>query len=205
MAQQRKRVPLVGLTGGIGSGKTAVSDGFAALGVPVIDADVVSRSLTADGGEALPLIEAAFGSMVFTAPQVLDRAALRALVFADETAKLRLEAILHPLILQKIALQHELLSASYAILSVPLLVEKQTYLGLCCRILVVDCETETQISRVMARNGLSRPQTLQIMAQQASRAERLAVADDVIVNELDLRHVAQEVARLHQYYLTLFK
>ncbi|MBP6116812.1 MAG: dephospho-CoA kinase [Neisseriaceae bacterium] len=205
MQQQSISTPLVGLTGGIGSGKTQVSDGFAALGVPVIDADVVSRALTADGGEALPLIRAAFGAEVFAQSAVLDRAALRERVFADEAAKTQLEAILHPLILQKIALQHASLASTYAILSVPLLVEKKTYLSLCRRVLVVDCTEETQIERVRARNGFSRAQVLNIMAQQASRAERLAVADDVVLNEYDLAYLDQEVARLHQFYLTLFK
>lgn len=205
MVQAQHTVPLVGLTGGIGSGKTQASDGFAALGVPVIDADVVSRALTADAGEALPLIHAAFGDGVFLRPQALDRAALRERVFADPEAKARLEAILHPLILHKIALQHASLTASYAILSVPLLVEKKTYLPLCRRVLVIDCAPETQIRRVMARNGLPRTQVEQIMAQQASRAERLQVADDVIDNEFDLAHLEQAVAQLHQFYLTLFK
>lgn len=204
MQQSTLAVPLVGLTGGIGSGKTQVSDGFAALGVPVIDADVVSRSLTEDGGEALPLIHEAFGASVFTRPGVLDRAALRERVFANEQAKIQLEAILHPLILQKIALQHASLVATYAILSVPLLVEKKTYLSLCQRVLVVDCAEETQIKRVRARNGFSRDQVLRIMAQQASRSERLAVATEVIENEFDLAYLEQEVARLHQFYLTLF-
>ncbi|MGO3857656.1 MAG: dephospho-CoA kinase, partial [Neisseriaceae bacterium] len=196
MQQSTLAVPLVGLTGGIGSGKTQVSDGFAALGVPVIDADVVSRSLTEDGGEALPFIHEAFGASVFTRPGVLDRAALRERVFANEQAKIQLEAILHPLILQKIALQHASLVATYAILSVPLLVEKKTYLSLCQRVLVVDCAEETQIKRVRARNGFSRDQVLRIMAQQASRSERLAVATEVIENEFDLAYLEQEVARL---------
>ncbi len=204
MQQSTLAVPLVGLTGGIGSGKTQVSDGFAALGVPVIDADVVSRSLTEDGGEALPFIREAFGASVFTRPGVLDRAALRERVFANEQAKIQLEAILHPLILQKIAFQHASLVATYAILSVPLLVEKKTYLSLCQRVLVVDCAEETQIKRVRARNGFSRDQVLRIMAQQASRSERLAVATEVIENEFDLAYLEQEVARLHQFYLTLF-
>lgn len=202
--QEQRTVPLVGLTGGIGSGKTQVSDRFAALGVPVIDADEVSRSLTAAGGEALPLIRQAFGEAVFTPNQVLDRAALRALVFADGAAKTRLEAIMHPLILQKIALQHASLTATYAILSVPLLVEKKTYLALCQRLLVVDCAEETQIGRVMARNGFEREQVVQIMAQQASRTERLMVANDVVENESDLVYLDHEVAKLHQFYLTLF-
>jgi dephospho-CoA kinase len=164
---------VVGLTGGIGSGKSAVGDLFAARGIAVIDTDAIAHQLTAPGGAAMPAIRAEFGDAAATAEGALDRAAMRNIVFADPSARKRLEAILHPLI--RIESERRLASADspYAILMVPLLVESGDYRKRVDRVAVVDCREETQIARVMRRNGLARPEVERILAAQASRAQRL--------------------------------
>jgi dephospho-CoA kinase len=195
---------VVGLTGGIGSGKSTVADVFASLGVPVIDTDVISRELTAPGGAALEAIRVAFGESVMQADGALDRAALRRRVFVDEAARHQLEAILHPLIRQRVEqILSQLAAARYAVLVVPLLVETGAYRDVLQRILVVDCPEATQISRVMARSGLARDEVLAILAAQATRAERLAVADDVILNTTSQADLRSAAASLHQRYLQL--
>jgi dephospho-CoA kinase len=195
---------VVGLTGGIGSGKSTVADVFASLGVPVIDTDVISRELTAPGGAALEAIRVAFGESVMQADGALDRAALRRRVFVDEAARHQLEAILHPLIRQRVEqILSQLAAARYAVLVVPLLVETGAYRDVLQRILVVDCPEATQIARVMARSGLARDEVLAILAAQATRAERLAVADDVILNTTSQADLRSAAASLHQRYLQL--
>ena len=193
----------VGLTGGIGSGKSTVADCFAALGVPVIDTDVIARELTAPGGAALEAIRAAFGATVMQADGTLDRAVLRRRVFADSAARHQLEAILHPRIRQGVALKLATLTAPYALIVIPLLVETGDYRGVLNRVLVVDCTEAVQIARVMARSGLAHGEIKAILAAQAGRAERLAVADDIIVNTVSLEALRAEVAALHQRYLAL--
>ncbi|MHB0917666.1 MAG: dephospho-CoA kinase [Thiobacillus sp.] len=193
----------VGLTGGIGSGKSTVADCFAALGVPVIDTDVIARELTAPGGAALEAIRAAFGATVMQADGTLDRAVLRRRVFADSAARHQLEAILHPRIRQGVALKLATLTAPYALIVIPLLVETGDYRDVLNRVLVVDCPEAVQIARVMARSGLAHGEIKAILAAQAGRAERLAVADDIIVNTLSLEALRAEVAALHQRYLAL--
>ena len=193
----------VGLTGGIGSGKSTVADCFAALGVPVIDTDVIARDLTAPGGAALEAIRAAFGETVMQADGALDRAALRRRVFADTTARHQLEVILHPRIRQVVGQMLAKLTAPYALIVIPLLVETGGYLDVLNRVLVVDCPEEVQIARVMARNGLTQDEVKAILAAQAGRAERLAAADDVIVNTATPADLHAEVATLHQRYLAL--
>lgn len=194
---------VVGLTGGIGSGKSTVADAFAALDVPVIDTDVIARKLTAPDGAALGAIRAAFGESVMQADGTLDRAALRRRVFADAGARHQLEAILHPLIRQRVKQALAQLTARYALVVIPLLVETGAYRDVLTRILVVDCPEETRIARVMARSGLARDEVMAILAAQATRAERLAAADDVILNMASPEDLCTEVASLHQRYLGL--
>ncbi|MFZ2628098.1 MAG: dephospho-CoA kinase [Rugosibacter sp.] len=196
---------IVGLTGGIGSGKSAVADLFAAQGARIIDADVIAHTLTAPQGAAMPAIRAAFGAAMITAEGALDRAAMRARVFAEPQERQRLEAILHPLIRAETDRQvaASLGLAPYAVLVIPLLVESGTYRGRVDRIAVVDCPEATQISRVMARNGLPRQEIERIMQTQATRAQRLAVADDLIDNGGGLAALAPQVLRLHRKYLEL--
>lgn len=193
----------VGLTGGIGSGKSMVADCFAGHGVPVIDTDVIARELTAPGTAALEQIRAVFGDAVMRADGTLDRAALRRRVFADAAARRRLEAILHPRIRQAVEGALAGVSAPYAVVVIPLLVETGGYRDLLDRVLVVDCPEEVQIARVMARNGLVRDEIVAILAAQAGRAERLAVADDVILNTATPAALRAEVAALHRRYQAL--
>jgi dephospho-CoA kinase len=193
----------VGLTGGIGSGKSTVADGFASHGVPVIDTDVIARDLTAPGGAALAQIRAAFGDGVMQVDGTLDRAALRRRVFADSAARRQLEAILHPRIRQAVEEALATLTAPYALIVIPLLVEAGGYRDLLDRVLVVDCPEDVQIARVMARNGFTRDEVAAILAAQAGRAERLAAADDVIVNTGSPEGLRAEVAALHRRYQAL--
>jgi dephospho-CoA kinase len=193
----------VGLTGGIGSGKSTVSDLFAALGVPVIDTDLIAHQLTAPGSTALDAIRAAFSAAVMQADGSLDRAALRHLVFGDAAARRQLEAILHPRIRRAVEARLASLVAPYVLIVIPLLVETGGYRDLLNRVLVVDCPEALQISRVKARSGLAHDEILAILAAQASRAERLAAANDVIVNPASQASLRDEVAALHQRYLTL--
>jgi len=193
----------VGLTGGIGSGKSTVADCFAAHGVPVIDTDVIARDLTAPGGAALEAICAVFGGTVMQVDGTLDRAALRRHVFADSAARRQLEAILHPRIQQAVKQMLATLSAPYALIVIPLLVETGGYRDVLNRVLVVDCPEEVQTARVMARSRLTHDEIKAILLAQAGRAERLAVADDIIVNTATLEALRGEVAALHQRYLEL--
>lgn len=194
---------VVGLTGGIGSGKSAAADCFAALGVGLVDTDAIAHELTAAGGAAMPALVAAFGAEVAAADGALDRGRMRRLAFADPSARGRLEGILHPLIRKLSAERCRLAGSPYVILAVPLLVESGSYRERCDRIVAVDCPESLQISRVMARNGLSEAEVRAIMATQASRAERLAVADDVIANDGDLANLEMQVGELHREYLRL--
>ena len=194
---------IVGLTGGIGSGKSAAGQVFEELGIAVIDTDAIAHALTGPGGAAMVPILAAFGADYLTPEGALDRARMRALVFADTAKKHKLESILHPMIR---AQTNEFLQAArspYVMLMVPLLVESQDYRQRCQRILVVDCAEEEQIERVKARSGLAAEQVRAIMANQVSREARLAAADDVIDNSRDLAHLRRQAAALHARYLQL--
>ncbi len=194
---------VVGLTGGIGSGKSAAAQVFEALGATVIDTDAIAHALTGAGGAAIAPIRAAFGADYITAEGALARPRMRELVFADAAKKTALEAILHPLIRQR---SGELVRAArgpYVVLMVPLLIESGDYRGRCQRILVVDCPEELQLERVVARSGIPAAQVRAIMASQASRAARLAAADDVIDNSRDQAHLRREVEALHRRYLQL--
>lgn len=193
---------VVGLTGGIGSGKSAVSDRFEKLGIRVVDADVASRVVVEPGRPALKAIEEHFGSHVIAADGTLDRAELRKLVFADEAERKWLEQLTHPLINAYIAEELAAAASPYAILAHPILIETRGREG-CDRILVVDVPEALQVSRTMERDDNPESQVRAIMAAQASREERLAAADDVIVNDQGLEHLDAEVARLHELYLEL--
>jgi dephospho-CoA kinase len=191
---------VVGLTGGIGSGKSAAADAFAALGAALVDTDAIAHELTGPGGAAMPALCEVFGPEVATADGALDRARMRALVFADPAARGRLEGVLHPLIRDISAQRCRAASSPYVILAVPLLVEAGGYRERCDRIAVVDCPETLQVARVMARSGLGETEVRAIMAAQASRAERLAAADDVIANDADLDSLRARVAVLDALY-----
>lgn len=192
---------LVGLTGGIGSGKTSVAQLFAERGASVIDTDVISHGLTVPGGAAIPAIQAAFGEQMVNSEGALDRAKMRELIFSDASHKACLESILHPMIRAEIARQANSATGLYLMFVVPLLVETGHWN--LPRILVVDCAEELQIKRVMQRDGLSEQLVKSIMAQQASRAQRLAVATEVIHNETSVEALVPEIDRLHQLYCQL--
>ncbi|MFN0040757.1 MAG: dephospho-CoA kinase [Burkholderiales bacterium] len=191
----------VGLTGGIGSGKSTVAAAFAALGAGVVDTDVVAHQLTGPGQPATRTIATNFGPQFLAPNGALDRARMRKLVFADPAARKRLEALLHPLIRDECQRQVATSGAHYVLVVVPLLFETGSYLDKVRRTLAVDCDPETQVQRVMARSQLTREEVLAIMATQVSRQARLQAADDVIVNDqgLDLLHV--QVGVLHARYL----
>ncbi len=193
---------VVGLTGGIGSGKSAAADRFVACGASLVDTDVIAHELTAPGGAALPAIRARFGAEVIGADGSMDRAAVRARVFADPQARRELEAILHPMIRARSVERCLQATGPYVILAVPLLIESGGYRGRCQRICVIDCAEEVQIARVKARSGLAEEQIRAIIAAQASRAERLAAADDVIDNSGSLEQLIAQVDALHLRYLS---
>ena len=197
---------VVGLTGGIGSGKSAVAELFARQGVAVVDTDAIAHQLTGVDGAALPALRAAFGEDVMTPRGALDRAAMRGRVFADEAERKRLEAILHPLIRQESERRIAAAASAdcpYVLLVVPLLIESGDYRERVDRILVVDCAPAIQVRRVMARNGWSQEAVERILAVQSSREKRLAVADDVIANNGELAALLPQVVHLHDRYLEL--
>ena len=195
---------VVGLTGGIGSGKSAAAECFAALGVPVVDTDAIAHALTAPGGAAIGLIGEVFGPQVLTPAGALDRAAMRRRVFMNPAERRRLEGILHPMIrAESEARLRAVAAADYAILVVPLLAETDSYRGRVDRVVVVDCPEEMQIARVMARSSLTRAEVQSIMAVQATRSARLAIADDVIMNDAGLAELRARIADLHAVYRNL--
>ena len=192
----------VGLTGGIGSGKSTVAAAFAGLGIAIVDADIVARAVVAPGSDALAQISGHFGAQVLSADGQLDRARLREIVFADSTAKNWLNQLLHPRIRQQMLAQLDSAASPYSILVAPLLLENQLNL-LVDVVLVVDVSPETQLSRTMQRDNNSAELVQSIMAAQCSRAERLAAADYVINNEAPPAMLAGEVAKLHRVFLQL--
>lgn len=195
---------VVGLTGGIGSGKSTVADLFAAQGALLVDTDLIAHALSAPQGAAMPAIRAAFGASVLSADGSLDRVAMRRLVFTDLAAKARLEAILHPLIRAESAARCAAASgAPYVVLVVPLLFESGDFRQRVDRVLVVDCDEAIQVSRVMARSGLAEEEVLAIIAAQATRAERLAAADDVVINDDGREALLPQVEILQRRYREL--
>lgn len=191
----------VGLTGGIGCGKSTVARAFAALGVPVLDADEIARELVQPGGQAADAVAAAFGPDVFRDGR-LDRSALRELIFRDDAKRAALEAILHPLVYAELAARLARLSGPYGMLCVPLLLETAPR-DFVDRILVVDCAVATQVQRVIRRDGSSAATVRRIIARQASREERLRAADDVLDNDGDPGLLERRIAALHAAYLAL--
>ena len=206
-------VPLrIGLTGGIASGKSTVADMFAELGATIIDTDVIAREVVAPGQPALDEIAATFGKMLIDDDGYLDRGALRKLVFADDEARKRLEAIVHPRIQDETGRQSNQAEAAnrlanqtkgrYQIIVVPLLVNSSLK-DILDRVLVVDCDEKTQIRRLTARDAESEDQARRMLAAQSSREERLAIADDVIRNDDSLASTLDQVAALHEIYRSL--
>ena len=194
----------VGLTGGIGSGKSTVADLFAAHGVPLVDTDLIAHRITAPHGIAMPQIAAEFGASFIAADGSLDRARMRTLVFSDDGARKRLEGITHPLIRAETEREQREAQGPYVIVVVPLLVESGSWKTRVNRVLTVDCSVETQISRVMSRNGFSREQVLAIIARQATREARLAAADDIIDNDnAPVNALKAQVEAQHRVYLSL--
>jgi dephospho-CoA kinase len=194
---------IVGLTGGIGSGKSAAADCFAQHGIVIVDADAVAHELTGPGGAAMAAIAEEFGTAVLTPEGALDRTAMRKLAFAEPEVRTRLEQILHPRIRRICDERCATATSPYALLVVPLLVESGMHKQRCQRLAVVDCPEEVQIARVMARNAMSRAEVERIMAAQATRKQRLAAADDVIDNGGALAALAPQIAALHDKYLEL--
>jgi dephospho-CoA kinase len=195
----------IGLTGGIGSGKSTVADLFAARGASIVDTDLIAHSLTAPHGAAMPAIVATFGPAFADAAGAQDRARMRSLVFADAGAKARLEAILHPRIRDAALAAAAAATGSYVIYAVPLLIESGTWRERVTRILAVDCPEEVQIARVMARNNLPESQVKAIMAAQVGRQARLDAADDVIENSAGIEALTPQIDRLHNLYLAFSK
>ena len=197
----------VGLTGGIGSGKSTVGREFEARSVAVVDADAIAHQLTAPGGAAISLIRDAFGPTFVTAEGALNRVQMRAHVFSQPDERRRLETILHPMIRAETWRQADAASSAYRVLMIPLLIEARTadpaWRARFNRILVVDCEEATQVARVRLRSGLTEGAVKAIMASQASRRERLDHADDVIDNDCAPGELAVKVEQLHQLYLRL--
>jgi dephospho-CoA kinase len=192
---------VVGLTGGIGSGKSAAADEFAACGATVVDTDAIARELTEKGGAALALIERLFGPGFIEEGGAMDRKKMRDHVFADPAAKRSLEALLHPMIREESGRRIAAAGGPYVIHVVPLLIESPDYRSRVDRVLVVDCPEETQLARVRERSGLSEEEVRAIMRTQVSRAERLAAADDVIDNRGSRDALRKQVAALHKKYL----
>ncbi|MET3108194.1 dephospho-CoA kinase [Oxalobacteraceae bacterium GrIS 2.11] len=192
---------IIGLTGGIGSGKTSVANAFAARGASVIDTDAIAHQLTAPDGGAITAIAAQFGKNMITAEGALDRAKMRELIFSDKSKKRQLESILHPMIRDEVSRQSAAATGQYIIYVVPLLVETGHWKF--SRILVIDCDEDLQIQRVMQRDGLAKDLIQSIIAQQASRAERLAIATDVLQNQGSFEMLLPEIDRLHKLYCQL--
>jgi dephospho-CoA kinase len=195
----------VGLTGGIGSGKSTVATLFADLGVPVIDTDAISHQLTQSGGAAIPSIRTEFGDDFIDATGALDREKMRQLVFSDSAAKQRLEKILHPLIFLQARFLAEVSADPYVLLVIPLLFETSEYRNWLQHTVTVDCAEETQIVRATRRNGLNEQTVRAIMERQLSRPQRLQLADDAISNDGTLTELRVQIAQLHQRYLDLAK
>ena len=194
---------IVGLTGGIASGKTTVSDAFAELGACVVDTDRGAREVVAPGQPGLKEVADAFGHGILRPDGTLDRARLRELVFRDPPARQRLEAVLHPRIRDWALQRIHQATGPYVILVVPLLVESGALREVVSRVLVVDVPEAVQLARLRQRDGASEAQARSILAAQASRSERLAIADDVLVNDADTDTLRRRVEALHRRYLSL--
>ena len=193
----------IGLTGGIASGKSAVTQRFAELGIPVIDADIASRNVVEPGKPGLAQVVRRFGAEVLDATGRLDRQALRNRIFNDSNSRQALDAILHPLIRAEMEREAAEVQGAYLVMAIPLLVEGGTARQRVDRVLVVDADETLQIQRLQARDGSSAEQARAILASQATRAARLAAADDVLLNSGSVAELRQAVDRLHEQYLQL--
>ncbi|MFZ6752620.1 dephospho-CoA kinase [Undibacterium sp. Dicai25W] len=205
MLSGRTSAYAIGLTGGIGSGKTTIANLFQEYGINVIDTDAIAHQLSAPNGLAIPAIRQEFGDAAIAPNGAMDRNWMRELIFSDSGAKQKLERILHPLIRQECEKAAAMATSTYVIFVVPLLVESGNWRERVNRIAVVDCPEQTQIFRVMTRNNLSQEQVLAIMRAQVSRERRLAAADDIIRNEGDLSAAKKQVHELHQQWTGLAK
>ena len=192
----------IGLTGGIASGKSTVANLFAALGVTVIDTDMIAREVVQAGQPALAEIRAAFGASVFNADGTLDRTAMRRQIFSDDAARQRLEAILHPRIERETVRRMAAAGGDYLLVVVPLLIDSPLLQHI-DRVLLVDCDPDTQIGRLLARDAESPEQARRMLASQASREQRLAIADDIIHNDSTIGSLAPQVSALHDTYTAL--
>jgi len=193
----------VGLTGGIGCGKSTVADLFAARGATIVDTDVIAHALTAPQGAAMPAIVAEFGPDFAQPDGALDRARMRTLVFSDASARARLEAILHPRIRAATEAAGQAATGAYVMYVVPLLIESGSWRERVTRVLAIDCSEDTQVARVMQRSHLSADEVRAIMATQVTRTRRLAEADDVVDNDAGLDALQKQVQALHERYLAL--
>jgi dephospho-CoA kinase len=194
---------VVGLTGGIGSGKSAAADAFGALGATIVDTDAIAHELTAPGGAAIAEIARQFGKAFVDASGAMDRKRMRALVFNDVEEKQRLEALLHPMIRAESERRVAAATGPYVVLVVPLLVESAGYRQRVGRVLVVDCPEALQLARVRQRSGLAEAEVRRIIAAQIQRERRLAAADDIIDNSGSIAALQQQVRQLHEKYLAL--
>jgi dephospho-CoA kinase len=193
----------VGLTGGIGSGKSTVAALFAELGVPVIDTDLISHQLTQTNGAAIPALLKEFGGDYLDASGALDRVKMRNLVFSDTASKLKLEHILHPLILDQIHTVASRMASPYIIVVIPLLFEARGYRDTLQRTLTINCSSTTQIARATKRAGMDETIVRAIMERQLNAAQRLELADDVIQNDGTLDELHKQITPLHRQYLEL--
>jgi dephospho-CoA kinase len=194
---------VIGLTGGIGSGKSAAADAFAELGARVVDTDAIAHELTGTAGAAIPEIARQFGKAFIDASGAMDRKRMRDLVFSDAEEKQRLEALLHPMIRAESQRRIDAAQGPYVVHVVPLLVESPDYRARVARVLVVDCPEALQLTRVRQRSGLPEGEVRRIIASQIQRERRLAAADDVIDNSGSIAALQQQVRALHEKYLAL--
>lgn len=194
---------LIGLTGGIGSGKSTAAQHFRNLGVDVVDVDAVSRSVTAAGGAGIDAVREAFGDGAVDASGAMNRAYIRELVFENPSERKRLEGILHPIIQRESLKALEAATSPYCIVDVPLLFESGFWKAKADRILVVDVPQEVQIERVKLRSGLTEERILSIIRAQTSRGDRIALADDIVSNTLGKEDLQRAVGLLHQKYLSM--
>lgn len=193
----------VGLTGGVATGKSTVAAEFARLDVPVADADLIARELTAPGKPGLTALCAALGDEILDSSGQLDRRRLRRQLFSDALLRKRIESILHPLVLEELGRQLAAANGPYCIAVVPLLVESAAARALVDRVLVVDCPEQLQLSRLMSRDGETGSSARAMLAAQATRTRRLASGDDILVNEGGLTQLRDAVQRLHAFYLDI--
>lgn len=194
----------VGLTGGVGSGKSTIGTMLSDRGAALVDADLIGHQLTSPGGAAIEALRERFGAEAITADGSLDRAHMRALVFSDTALRTQLESLLHPMIRAKMrerAAKLTVEGAPYVVFVVPLLVETGNWGGYIDRVLLIDCSEATQLARVCARTGIDEITARKIIDAQATRSQRLAVADDVLLNEAPLDQIGHKVERLHRTYL----